>query len=95
MAHSAGALLASFAYVFSVIGVAEMLRRWRDHPVEFTRKFIHIGVGMWAYGTVLVFDQCALAIIPPLSFIAVNTLSYWRGVFIAMETGKRGQLGTV
>jgi dolichol kinase len=89
------ALLASFAYVFSVIGLAEGLRRWRGYPVEFTRKFIHIGVGMWAYGTVLLFERRALAIIPPLSFVVINAFSYWRGTFGAMETGEKGQLGTI
>jgi dolichol kinase len=95
MASGTLALLASFAYVFSVIGVAGGLRRWRGHPVEFTRKFIHVGVGMWAYGTVLLFQRRSLAILPPLCFVAINAFSYWRGTFGAMETGEKGKLGTV
>jgi phytol kinase len=89
------ALLFSFAYVFTAIGVAEGLRKWRAYSVDFTRKFIHIAVGMWAYGTVLLFERRAFAIIPPLAFVAINALSYWRGTFKAMETGEKGQLGTV
>jgi len=89
------ALIASFIYVFSMIGVAEGLRKWRGYSVEFTRKFIHIAVGMWAFGTVLLFERRAFAIIPPLAFVAINALSYWRGTFKAMETGEKGQLGTV
>jgi phytol kinase len=89
------ALLAAFAYVFAMIGVAEVLRKWRGYSVEFTRKFIHIAVGMWAYGTVLMFEHRTFAIIPPLSFIAINAFSYWRGTFKAMETGEKGQLGTI
>jgi len=88
-------LLASFAYVFAAIGVAEGLRKWRGYSVDFTRKFIHIAVGMWAYGTVLLFEQRVFAIIPPLAFVAINAFSYWRGTFKAMETGERGNLGTV
>jgi len=88
-------LLVSFAYVFAMIGVAEGLRRWRGYSVEFTRKFIHIAVGMWAYGTVLLFERRVFAIIPPLVFVVINALSYWRGTFKAMETGEKGQLGTV
>jgi phytol kinase len=88
-------LLASFAYVFAMIGIAEGLRAWRRYSVEFTRKFIHIAVGMWAYGGVLLFEHRALAIVPPLAFIAINALSYWRGTFKAMETGEKGQLGTI
>ncbi len=89
------ALLSSFAYVFAAIGVAEGLRMWRGYSVDFTRKFIHIAVGMWAFGTVLLFERRAFAIIPPLAFVVINALSYWRGTFKAMETGEKGQLGTV
>jgi phytol kinase len=78
-----------------MIGIAEGLRRWRRYSVEFTRKFIHIAVGMWAYGGVLLFEHRALAIVPPLAFVGINTLSYWRGTFQAMETGEKGQLGTI
>ena len=89
------ALPISFAYVFAMIGIAEGLRKWRGYSVEFTRKFIHIAVGMWAYGTVLLFERRTFAIIPPLAFVAINALSYWQGTFKAMETGEKGQLGTV
>jgi phytol kinase len=89
------ALLASFIYVFAMIGIAEGLRKWRGYSVEFTRKFIHIAVGMWAYGTVLLFEHRAWALIPPLAFVAINAFSYWQGTFKAMETGEKGQLGTI
>jgi phytol kinase len=89
------ALFFSFVYVFAMIGIAEGLRKWRGYSVEFTRKFIHIAVGMWAYGTVLLFERRIFAIIPPLSFVFINAFSYWRGTFKAMETGEKGQLGTV
>jgi phytol kinase len=89
------ALLASFAYVFAAIGAAEGLRKWRGYSVDFTRKFIHIAVGMWAYGTVLLFENRVFAIIPPLAFVAINAFSYWRGTFKAMETGEKGNLGTI
>jgi phytol kinase len=89
------ALIASFAYVFAAIGAAEGLRKWRGYSVDFTRKFIHVAVGMWAYGTVLLFENRTFAVITPLSFVAINAFSYWRGTFKAMETGERGNLGTV
>jgi phytol kinase len=95
MSRDTVALFFSFVYVFAMIGVAEGLRKWRGYSVEFTRKFIHIAVGMWAYGTVLLFERRTLAIIPPLSFVLINALSYWRGTFQAMETGEKGQLGTI
>jgi phytol kinase len=95
MSQDVIALIASFIYVFAMIGIAEGLRKWRGYSVDFTRKFIHIAVGMWAYGTVLLFERRVFAIIPPLSFVAVNAFSYWQGTFKAMETGEKGQLGTI
>ena len=95
MSQDVTALLASFAYVFATLGIAEGLRKWRGYSVEFTRKFIHIAVGMWAYRTVLLFEHRALALVPPLAFVAINALSYWRGTFKAMEAGEKGQLGTI
>ena len=85
----------SFAYVFAMLGLAEGLRRWRRYSVDFTRKFIHIAVGMWAYGTVLLFRSRAWAVLPPLAFVGINALSYRRGLFKAMETGQKGHFGTV
>ena len=89
------ALIASFVYVFAMIGIAEGLRRWRNYAVDFTRKFIHIAVGMWVYGTIWLFENRAMAIIPPLAFVLINALSYWLGTFKAMETGEKGNLGTI
>ena len=95
MSRDVIALLVSFVYVFAAIGIAEALRKWRGYSVEFTRKFIHIAVGMWSYGSVLLFESRTFAIIPPAAFIAINALSYWQGTFKAMETGEKGQLGTI
>jgi phytol kinase len=88
-------LIVSFVYVFAMIGIAEGLRKWRGYSVDFTRKFIHVAVGMWAYGTVLLFERRVFAIIPPLAFVAINAFSYWQGTFKAMETGEKGELGTI
>jgi len=95
MSNDAVAIVASFAYVFAALGVAEGLRRWRGYTVELTRKVIHVSVGMWAYGTVWLFDRRALAVVPPLCFVAINAASYLYGTFAAMETGEKGRLGTV
>jgi phytol kinase len=89
------ALIVSFAYVLGVIAVAELLRRFAGRSLEFTRKFIHIGVGMWIVGTVLLFENCYLALIPPVVFVIINAISYWRGTITAMETGDKSNLGTI
>lgn len=89
------AILISFVYVFAAIGIAEGLRKAFRWPAEFTRKFIHIAVGMWSVGTALLFTSKWFAIIPPASFIALNYISYRRNTFAAMETGDKSNLGTV
>lgn len=89
------ALLLSYVYVFAVIALGELLRRMARRPADFTRKFIHIGVGMWVLGTALLFRTWYLALIPPATFVLINAFSYWRGTFKAMETGEKGNLGTI
>jgi dolichol kinase len=89
------ALVLSYVYVFGVIALAELLRRVGKRPVDFTRKFIHVGVGMWVVPTALLFETWYLALIPPATFVVINAVSYLRGTIGAMETGDRGDLGTI
>lgn len=94
MAYDLGILAAAYAYLFSVLGVAEWLRRRRGYTVDFTRKVVHISAGMTAL-FLLAFRSRWIALIPPVSFIFINALSYWKGAFQAMETGERWRLGTI
>ena len=90
------ALALSYLYVFAVLGCGELLGRFVFHgSTAFTRKFVHVGVGMWAIGTVLLFSSWQVAVIPPLSFIVLNYISYRRDVFKAMESKDKRNLGTV
>jgi len=89
------ALIIAFLYVSVVLAVSEMLRRGLRVSVDLTRKFVHIAVGMIAFPLVLLFQSWQFAIIPPVVFIVVNYVSYRRQVFAGMETGQRGQLGTI
>jgi len=89
------ALAVSFGFVFAILALAEGIRRWRGYGVEFTRKVIHIGVGMWVFGTIALFQRWQMAVIPPLAFVVLNYLSYRFNLLKAMETGQKGSLGTV
>lgn len=89
------ALIISYVYVCAVLAVGELFRVVGRRPVEFTRKLIHIGVGMWIVGTVLLFENWYYAIIPPTTFVLVNAFSYWRGTFKAMEGEEREGPGTI
>jgi len=88
-------LVVAYVWVFAVLGAGEGLRLIFKLPQDFTRKFVHIGVGLWAIGTVLTFQNWYLAVIPPLSFIVLNYISYRRDVFKAMESADKSNLGTV
>lgn len=89
------ALVISYIYVFAIIGIGELMHRVGGRPIESTRKFIHVGVGLWVVGTVLLFETWYLALIPPASFVIINAISYFRGIFGAMEGEGRRSLGTI
>jgi phytol kinase len=94
MAPDAWVLILVYVYLFGTLGVTEWLRRRQGYSVEFTRKVVHICAGMTAFSLPF-FESRWLALIPPLSFVVINALSYWKGTFLAMETGEKGQLGTI
>jgi phytol kinase len=89
------ALAISVAYIFAVIGLAEGLRRWRGYGVSFTRKFIHIGVGMLSWLVPFLFDEPWLFVLACAGFAILNLLDWKYGFFAAMATGDRSNLGTV
>ncbi len=89
------AILLSFVYVFLILGVAEALRRALGLGVEFTRKGVHIGVGMWAFGTAALFTSPWAAIVPPAAFVLINYISYRRNLFQAMESDDKSNVGTI
>ena len=89
------AILLSFGYVFLILGVAEGLRRALRLDAEFTRKVVHIGVGMWAFGTAALFTSSWAALVPPAAFVAINYISYRRNLFRSMESEDKSNLGTI
>ena len=44
-------------YIFVIIGFAELLRNWRGYSSDFTRKIIHIGVGMMNWALIFIFTS--------------------------------------
>jgi len=89
------ALILAFVYVFVAIGLGELLRRSLRLSQGFTRKFIHIAVGMISIPTVLMFKSLYWAILPPLAFVVINYLDYHFGLIQAMMSSNRSNLGTV
>lgn len=76
---------ASYVYPVVLIALAEIVRRWRGYPQDFTRKLIHIGAGMWVFGVLALFDTWYVGIIPFATFIILNYIFYRYRVFDAMD----------
>ncbi len=92
-------LLASYGFVFAVIGLSTLFDKLNIFNDEGSRKFIHIGVANWWLLAMFFFDQDTyyFAIIPPLTFIALNYLSYRFNLVKSMERDVQttNDLGTV
>ena len=56
MTNTLGFILC-LVYVFGIIGISELLRRWRGYGSAFTRKVIHIGVGMLSWAVPWLFGR--------------------------------------
>jgi phytol kinase len=86
----------SYGFIFLVIGISTLLQNLKVFGEEGARKFIHIGVSNWIIIAMIYFkDNVWAAIIPPVTFIALNYLSYRMNLIKAMERGGKGNLGTV
>lgn len=91
-------LVLSYVLVFLVIGIATLLQKKHILGEEGARKLIHIGVSNWWILAMIFFtgdDALWFAIVPPMTFIGLNYLSYRQNIFKAMERGGSGNLGTV
>jgi dolichol kinase len=82
-------------YVFGIIGSAELLRRRYGYGSGFTRKVIHIGVGMMSWALPFLFDNPWPFIVAALGFAALNLLDWRYGFFSAMVSSDGSNLGTV
>jgi phytol kinase len=88
-------LLICFTYVFAIIGLAEGLRRWRGYGISFTRKVIHIGVGMMSWGLHVLFDTPWFFVAACVAFMGINFLDWRYGFFASMASQDESNLGTV
>lgn len=88
-------LIIAFGYIFAMIGLAEGLRRWRGYGSGFTRKVIHIGVGMLSWLVPFLFDSAWPFVFACLVFVVINLLDYRFGFMAAMASSDRSNLGTV
>jgi phytol kinase len=88
-------LLIAFFYIFAILALGEGLRRWRGYSSDFTRKVIHIGVGMLSWALPFLFDNPWPFVFASAVFVVINFLDWRYGFFAAMASGDRSNLGTV
>jgi phytol kinase len=88
-------LFLAYLYIFGIIGTAEFLRRWRGYSSDFTRKFVHIGVGMLSWMLPFLFDSPWPFVIACLTFMVINLFDWRYGFFSSMTSSDRSNLGTV
>lgn len=91
-------LLSSYSFIALMIGLSTILSKKGIIGEEGSRKFIHIGVSNW-YFIALTFMQdpndILFTLIPPVSFIILNYISYKTNLIKSMERNGKGNLGTV
>ncbi len=88
-------LLVAYTYIFGIIGLAEVLRRWRGYGSDFTRKVIHIGVGMLSWIIGILFDSPWPFVFASMTFVIINLIDWRFGIISAMSSSDRSNLGTV
>lgn len=88
-------LIISVVYIFGLIGLAELLRHRRGLSNDFTRKVVHIGVGMLAWALPFLFTQPWPFLAGALGFAILTLLDWHFGFFAAMASSNRSNLGTV
>jgi phytol kinase len=89
------ALIASYLYVGAMVGLGEAIRRRAGWPTAFTRKVVHVGVGLWIIPTLLLFSSWTWAIVPPLTSVVTNVVSYRFSLVPSIEEEGTGNLGTI
>lgn len=88
-------LIICIIYVFGIIGLAELLRHRLGYDSGFTRKVVHIGVGMMSWGLHFLFDTPWYFIITAMIFTVITYLDWRYHFFMAMASSDPANLGTV
>lgn len=94
MSNTLGIIIC-FGYILIIIGAAEALRRWRGYGSGFTRKVIHIGVGMMSWALPFLFTSPWPFVFACVVFMIINLIDWRYGLIGSMQSKHRNNLGTV
>lgn len=76
----------TYLYIFLIIGFSTLI--YKDGKGNITRKIIHIGVAFYYFIAYKYFGSSIHVIIPPITFIIINYLSYKKELVKSMEEEK-------
>jgi len=93
LSHPA-ALLTAYTFVGALVVIVEALRRRSVMNADAARAAIHVGVGLFVFPTLVLFEDWRVGIIPPASFVVVNFLIH-RFRLIPALAAHPANLGTV
>ena len=79
-------LLASYLYAGGLLGIGELLHRQFNISNDITRKVVHIGAGMWIFGTLYFFHSWQIGVIPFATFIGLNYFFYRVKLFRGIDS---------
>lgn len=82
-------------YILTILGLAELLRRRRGYGSGFTRKVIHIGVGMMIWLVPFLFTNPWPFVAACVMFMIINLIDWRYGLIGSMQSRHRSNLGTV
>ncbi len=85
----------TYSYLILILLGTTILRKKFNYKEETTRKLIHILVGFSWFIMIYFFHTSIHLIIPPLTFIFINYLSYKKGLIKSMERAENKSKGTI
>ncbi|MDD2409655.1 MAG: hypothetical protein PHD03_02935, partial [Bacilli bacterium] len=83
----------TYFYLFLIIYISKILNEKFKIDKKYTRKFVHIFVSFVWIIMYCYFKDSYHIIIPPLTFILINYISYKKDIFKGME--EKESLGTI
>ena len=84
-------ILYSYLLIMGVVVIGMIAGKLHLSPM-LCRKFVHMGVGFWWFVEMAMLHTLALALIPPITFIVLNTLTV---ILHKGESEKRHNYGLV
>lgn len=87
-------LMLTYILLFILFILATLLPKLNVDK-ELTRKLVHIGISNWYFIALAFFTDIYSAIIPPISFIFLNYLSFRYNLVEGIERRDKKDLGTI